>query len=141
MRYNVSSRSVSYVRDRIQTLMSCQVSIYNDAEKVLDRVTGVVETQFMDPWYTGKARIWETNTGATVMMGEAAVTIMQTNISIPFNAGAPKKDQIVVVSASPQDPDLVGRAFRVIAVDGNGQIGAARRMTCTAYTDSDVWAR
>ena len=141
MRYNVSSRSVSYVRDRVQTLMSCNVSIYNGAEKVLDRVTGVVETQFTNSWYTGKARIWETNTGATVMMGDAAVTIMQTNISIPFNSGVPKKDQIVVVNSSPQDPDLVGRACRVIAVDGNGQIGAARRMTCTAYTDSDVWAR
>jgi hypothetical protein len=121
--------------------MSCNVSIYNGAEKVLDRVTGVVETQFTNSWYTGKARIWETNTGATVMMGDAAVTIMQTNISIPFNSGVPKKDQIVVVNSSPQDPDLVGRACRVIAVDGNGQIGAARRMTCTAYTDSDVWAR
>jgi hypothetical protein len=117
------------------------VSIYGGAQKGLNTDTGVVETLFVAPWYSGKARIWESNTGATAMMGEAAVTLMQTNISIPFHVGMPKKDQIVVVTSAPQDPDLVGRAFRVIAVDGGGQIGAARRMTVTAYTDSDVWSR
>lgn len=141
MRYDVSSRSVKYVRSRVQTLMSCRVSIYEDATKVLNETTGVVETQFIDPWYSGKARIWESNTGATAMMGDAAVTLMQTNISIPFDVGMPKKDQIVVVTHAPQDTDLTGRAFRVIAVDGGGQIGATRRMTVTAYTDSDVWSR
>ena len=141
MRYNVTRRSVEYVRDRVQTLMSCRVSIYGGAGKVLNTSTGVVETQWVDPWYSGKARIWETNTGSLVMMGDAPVTLMQTNISIPFDVGVPQKDQIVVVTHSPQDPDLVGRAYRVVAVDGGGQIGATRRMTCTAYTDSDVWQR
>lgn len=141
VRYNVSRRGMEYVRDRVQTLMSCRVSIYGGAQKAFSADTGRVETQWVDPWYSGKARIWETNTGGIQMMGDAPVTIMQTNISIPFHAGVPKKDQIVVVTHSPQDPDLVGRAFRVVGVDGNGQMGAARRMTVTAYTDSDVWSR
>lgn len=141
MRYNVSGRSVAYVRDRIQSLMTCRVSIYDSGNRILNPDTGRVTTSLTNPWYTGKARIWESSTGATVMMGDAAVTLMQTNISIPIDSGMPKKDQIVVVHSAPQDTDLEGRAFRVIAVDGGGQIGAARRMTVTAYTDSDVWER
>jgi hypothetical protein len=93
------------------------------------------------PTYAGKARIWESNTGQIVIVGDAAITLMQTNISIPFSAPKPKRDQIVVVNYAPQDSDLDGRAFRIIAVDGGGQIGATRRMTVTAYTDSDVWSR
>lgn len=139
--YNVSDRSVAYVRDRVQTLMACTVSIYESAEKVLDTQTGRIGTATSPLLYRGKARIWESNTGQILMMGETAITLMQTNISIPFSAPKPKRDQIVVVNVCPQDPDMVGRAFRVVAVDGGGQIGATRRMTVTAFTDSDVWSR
>lgn len=141
MRINISPRAVAYVRDRVQGLMACQVEIYDSAGMAFDETTGMSSVVVREPWYSGKARIWETNSGATQIVGESPVAMMQTNISIPFDAGPPKKDQIVVVTDAPQDPDLVGRAFRVLSNDGTGQIGAVRRMAVSAYDDSFIWQR
>lgn len=140
MTYNISDRGVSYVRDRIQQLMTSSVSIYSHAEPVLNESTGLLESPLGAAKYTGKARIWESNTGETILMGEAAVTMSRTSISIPFDTTyIPVKDDIVKVLTCFQDKSLVGKYYRVVSIDGNGQIGAVRRMGVVSYSPSSVW--
>jgi hypothetical protein len=133
--YNISKRSAGYIRDRVQSLMTSRVTIYDHGENVMGN-DGVVTYTMRDARYNGKARIWESDTGATLVEGEAAITLTQTNISIPWGSYQPKKDDVVKFSHCPAYPSYVGRAFRVIAVDLDGGV---HRMTVTSYADSAVW--
>jgi hypothetical protein len=137
-RYNVSDRSVAYVRNRAATMMASNVSIYDNGENRMG-LDGVVVYTMRNPLYTGSASIWETSTGATLVEGEAAITLMQTNISIPFGSYLPSKDDVIKVNSCPSDPSYVGRSFRVVAIDKSGRFGATIRMTVTSYADSAVW--
>jgi hypothetical protein len=137
--YDASDRSVAYVRDRIQSLMTSLVSVYTHGDKVLGD-DGIVTYVMRNPLYTGKARIWESRTGDVVVQGDVALTQTNTNISIPFGSYEPKTDDVVRVANCPRDQRQNGRAYRVVAVDsGAGQMGAVYRMTVTSYSDSAVW--
>lgn len=136
---NVSDRSIRYVRDRVQALMTSTIAIYDRARPVFNPTTGNMEPTVRYPVYYGPARVWESDKGAVIIQGDVEITQITTHISIPFESYEPGKDEIVRVISCPQDQSIVDKCFRIVSVDGSGQIGAVRRMTCTSYTDSLVW--
>ena len=136
----VSQRSQQYVRSRVQQHMAATITLYRYGTTEFDEDTGMVEIPTRSSIYEGKARIWQTNEGQAVIAGEADIATLTTNVSIPWESVMPHKDDVVVVKRNPGDVGLVGKAFRVLLVDGGGLIGGARRMQCSALADSAVWA-
>lgn len=141
MKITVNEHQRQYVRSRAQDHMNSTVSIYRDAGSIFDDTDGSFQVTTNDPYYTGKARIWLSNAGSAVVIGEADITTTITNISIPFSVTSPQKDDIVVIDDNPNMESLENIAYRVTAVDGGGFIGATQRMTCVALTDSAIWNR
>ena len=141
MKITVSDRQRQYVRRRIQDHMNSTVSIYRDAGSVFDEVDGSFQVTTNDPYYEGKAKVWLSNTGSALVIGEADITTTVVNISVPFNEPVPQKDDIVVIETNPNMTSLEGTAYRVTAIDGGGFIGATQRMSCVALTDSAIWSR
>lgn len=137
----VSQRSQQYVRNRVQQHMAATVTLYRYGSTEFDDDTGMVEVPSRSSIYEGIARIWQTNEGQVVIAGDSDIATLTTNISIPWDSVMPCKDDIVVVKSNPGDVGLVGRAFRVLYVDGGGLIGGARRMQCSALADSAVWSQ
>lgn len=88
--------------------------------------------------YKGKARIWDVS-GGNISSGDLSLDTSTTNISIPWDAAAPHVDDVVEVLECPVDPELVGKAFQVVSVDGGGQSRATRRLSCIALTGNALW--
>lgn len=128
------------MRKRTQDHMGAKVSVYRSGTTTFNSTTGMIDTPARTAYYQGKARIWTVNTGQAVIAGEADITLANTNISIPWGSASPQKDDLIIVESNPPDPTLVGKAFRVMAIDGGGLIGGSIRMTCATFTDSAVWS-
>lgn len=137
--FTVTQRMREYVRKRAQDHMNSTISLYRYGSINFDDITGTVTVPDRDPIYSGKARVWQLNEGQVLVSGDADIATASTNISIPFDAALPKRDDIVVIRTCVQDPSIAGMAFRVMAVDGGGMIGAVRRMQCVALVDSGQW--
>lgn len=135
----VSQRSREYVRNRVQEHMDGWVSIYRWADVEFDENTGIISYGTRTPYYQGKARIWQVNDGDVVVAGEANITTLMTNISIPWDATVPHKDDIVIVDRNIPDPSIIGFQFRVMFIDAGGYIGGARRMRCVSFSESASW--
>lgn len=135
----VTQRAREYVRSRIQDHMDADVTIYRHGDADFNATTGLVTYPSRSSYYTGKARVWQLNEGDAVLSGEADITVLTTNISIPWSAPAPLKDDILVINRNIVDESTVGRVFRVVYVDGGGYIGGTRRMRCVSFSDSAVW--
>ena len=132
----------SYVRSHSEAHFNCQVSINRHADWTLDGVSGELEITQGNSIYSGEARIWSSDTGSVLALGEADINTMATYVSIPWDASpVPDRDDIVTVSSCPGDPDLAGRAFRIMSVDGGGLMRATRRMQVTALSESASWER
>ena len=137
--YGVTQRSREYVRNRAQQHMEATVKVYKSGDVGFDPTTGISVFPDREPYYEGIARIWQVNEGDMVLSGEAQITQLTTNISIPWDAPSPRKDDIVVVVTNPPDTRLAGWVFHCVYVDGGGYIGGTRRMRTTALTDSANW--
>lgn len=89
----------------------------------ITRVTGtgaINETtgQYVDTTstiYSGKCRVQLRNmtVAALPLSGDRQVVALQLEVSIPLSSTAPKVGDKVTVTASPNDPALVNRVFRV----------------------------
>jgi len=121
--------------------MAATVTIYRHAETIdFDDITGLADLPGpRTEVYSGKARIWTSNTGSVTVVGEAEITLTMTNVSIPLDASLPQKDDVIVVDANAHDTATVGNTYRVMGVDGGGLIGGARRMSCSTFSDSAFW--
>jgi hypothetical protein len=75
-----------------------------------------------------------------VQLGEGQVDVRQVIVSIPWNATAPHRDDLVQVTACKQDPDMIGRYLRVVEVAGGSLFHDARRLSCTMWNPSRRWS-
>jgi hypothetical protein len=87
--------------------------------------------------YRGKARIWELDQAGFLTVGEASYPLRATYCSIPWDhSPVPHNDDTIEVITAPDDTDLPGRTFRVMAVDGGGQMRATRRLHITGIVEN-----
>jgi hypothetical protein len=75
---------------------------------------GVVTPTYGDPLYAGKCRIQQDKAQAQQQdPGEAYVLMLRLEIQLPMSVTGLQAEDVVTITASAHDPDLVGRVFIV----------------------------
>lgn len=73
-----------------------------------------VSTPDYDDVYTGKCRVQQRATGATrVDAGEDSILLLGMELQLPMSVTGLQVRDLVTITASVNDPDLVGRVFLV----------------------------
>lgn len=135
-----STLARKYVRNRVEAQMTSRVTIYRNAEPTFDPETGIYTSHKGDPVYTGKARIYGVDGSGVTQVGEATFVNRVTYITIPATTErVPRADDVVVITSS-IDSDLVGRAMRVISVDGGSVLFPARRLQVSGVFENGHWS-
>lgn len=91
--------------------------------------------------YEGKARVWQVAGGGQTDFGEQSLFLASSYVSIPVTSLTGEQtqvDDLVEVLVHP-DSLMVGRWFRVIAVDAGGQMPVVRRHTVMTAARSTDW--
>lgn len=100
-----------------------------------NNVTGAV-TYTSAPLYTGKCRV-QMMTGTRgdnlLQAGERAFSVQSAIISIPITVVGIRVDDVVTITASTLDGDLVGRTYRVEDIIHKTFL-TARRLICQEVT-------
>ena len=131
-----SQRAVDYVRRAAEYQFDCLIRITRNREPAFNESTGLYNT-VSDQVYEGLARIWEIDSGGVLVVGNATIPLHSTFCSIPWNhSPVPRNDDTVEVLYMPDDPNLPGQTFRIMAVDGGGFMRATRRMHITGIVEN-----
>lgn len=85
--------------------------------------------------YSGPARVYSLASGGSTQLGEMTQFLASSYVSIPTTATPTQADDLIRVSAH-DDDDVVGRWFRVMAIDGGGQFPVVRRHTVVGVSPS-----
>lgn len=89
------------------------VTIQHQTGTTSDPETGVT-TPTYSTIYTGKAKIQTAQfSGSPSDVGEASVIVSQLQVHVPVAATGITSEDVVTVTASALDPDLVGKTFRI----------------------------
>jgi len=132
----VSHRSKAYVRRAAEAQFDCSIRITRNLEQAFDDQTGSY-TPHSDLVYEGPARIWELDDAGMISVGEATFPLRATYCSIPWDhTPVPHNDDTIEVLVMDDDPDLPGRSFRVMSVDGGGHMRSTRRMHITGIVEN-----
>lgn len=88
-----------------------------DGTTTYDDVTKRETKNYDDPYYTGKARLQQqAAVGLEDQGGGRTVTTLRLELQLPITVTGTRVDDRVTVDAAPNDPDLVGRTFRIQAL-------------------------
>ena len=132
----VSARSKAWVRRSAEAQFDCEIRITRNGEPVFNPTTGAYNT-VSTLVYEGTARIWELDDAGALITGEATFPLRATYCSIPWNhQPVPHNDDTIEILVMDDDPDLPGRTFRIMAVDGGGHMRATRRMHITGIVEN-----
>lgn len=122
-------RDLTIVRNEVQQWMRDTVTIRRPSgEPTFDAVNlkdTVAPTSLV---YTGQARVYPAST-REMALGEEVLAWWDANVSIPYDAALPRRDDFVTIDDS-RDSQLVSRVFRVIHVSAASNY-VVRRMACT----------
>jgi len=85
--------------------------------RVLDEDTGQYVTTPGPLKYAGKGKVQTTDSiGNDAQAGDRAVMVTRYEVHLPISAAAAAVDDVWTVTACPNDPQLVGRRFRVASL-------------------------
>lgn len=100
-------------RAAAEALMLDACRVERPGESVTDPDSGDV-TPSMSPVFEGKCKVQQTmSQGANPAAGSHAFTIQDSRVDFPVSAGPLMVDDVVTMTASALDPQLVGTVFRV----------------------------
>lgn len=103
------------------------------ATTVTDPVTGVV-TDTTATVYTGRCRVQQAGSqGARLDAGQQSVLLLRFELQLPMSVVGLTEDDVVTITASVHDGDLVGRKFRIQDLAHKTE-ATARRMQVTEVT-------
>lgn len=145
----ISDWARQYAIDKAKDNMVATISVtrynpvsLNSSTNVANRTLGVVV-------YTGMAHVHDGADGQVALVGDADVDLSSVVIAIPADSGPygtppdnidePSRDDVVVVTAHPYQPDLVGKSFRVLSAGFGGLMAAVYSMTCQRIARSRTW--
>lgn len=97
-----------------------------------DPATGVV-TPTYSTVYTGAAKVNRIGSPAGQDVGEAHLAVLSPTIHVPITVTGVVQGDLVTITASTLDPELVGRTFRVQGPIHETYL-TARRLQCTEMT-------
>jgi len=100
-------------RREAEALMVDLCDVYRPGDPVTDPETGEVSAGFTLPYY-GPCKVQQTISQASnPSAGGHQFTVQDSRIDFPVDAGPLLVDDVVTITASVLDPQLVGRVFRV----------------------------
>lgn len=105
-------------RAAAESLMVDTCSIGRTTGEATDTDTGVV-TPTTSTVYTGRCRVQQSQLGAASTPddpGQAAVRLVAFAVQLPMSVVGLRVGDVVTVTASVHDPDLVGRTFTVLGL-------------------------
>lgn len=132
-----------YLRRYGEYNMTAIVDVVRIADPEVDDADDNVATSLdVKRLYYGKARLYKVSGGGSMDMDDE-VAFSTSYISIPARDeyGAWVKTQVhdLIKVAKHDDPDVVGRVFRVLDVDAGGQWVAVRRHMVTGAQRFESW--
>jgi Family of unknown function (DUF6093) len=123
----VSATSIT-LRGRVaaENLMLDAITIKRTTGSVTDPDTGA-DTPTQSTLYTGKAKVQQQAASASpTPLGEAEVFVAQVEVHVPITVTGIRPDDLVTVTASALDADLVGKTYRVRGVADKSFLTARR---------------
>lgn len=105
-------------RAAAESLMVDTCTVTRLAGEVTNEDTGVV-TPTTSTVYTGRCRVQQSQLGADSTPadpGEAYVRVVAFEVQLPMSVVGVRVQDVITITASPLDPDLVGRAFNVLGL-------------------------
>lgn len=100
-------------RRAAESLMLDQCTVTRPGDPVTDPETGEV-TPSSTPVYSGPCKVQQTiSQGSNPSAGSHQFTIQDSRVDFPVSAGPLMVDDIVTVTSSALDPQLVGTVFRI----------------------------
>jgi hypothetical protein len=123
----ITSTARSYIRSRVEGVMeyTCRAERVvkgNHADDTLVYTPGTRTTL-----YEGPCRLWEISGASAIVVGDADIDIQQTQLSLPWDSPILKKNDEVVITASPSDPSMTNKRFQVESSSKSGAMRATRR--------------
>lgn len=135
----ISTYARNYVRRAAEAQFNCEVRIVQMTDPTLNTTTGTITAAESVTHYDGPARISGGSAGSVINIGDNDYAMVATTVSIPWSVTDVEIDDVVLVTACPGDPELVGNAMRVVAFDVGGQTRATRALTCQGITENRGW--
>lgn len=102
-------------RAKAESLMVDACTVQHTTGLVTDQETGVVTPAYVTV-YSGKCKVQVRSVDAaprTTDVGEASVLVGHLVLHLPMSVTTVQPDDLVTVTTSVLDPDLVGRKFRL----------------------------
>ena len=130
----ISAYSRQWVRNRATAVMeyTCRIERSGvpegyDEDTLIYTAEGVATVI-----YEGTCRIWEVANASSVVVGDADVYQMTTNLSIPWDTPEEIKryDQVTILT-SHTDDQMVGKRYEIQTVAKAGELRATRRFEVT----------
>lgn len=134
------SFSQQLVRKYAEDNMTSAVTIVRKQPAVFDEATGMLSSGAPTVIYTGKGRLYPATGPVRYALGDESQRFSGTSLSIPVETNdIPAVDDVVLVTACPSDPAMVGRFFAVVDVESGGMLVAVRRMQLVGVQESPQW--
>jgi hypothetical protein len=130
----ITAQSRQYVRARATAVMeyTCQI-VRGEVPEAYDEETLVYTAAGLgEVVYEGPCRIWEVANANSLMVADADIYQMTTNLSIPWDTPEIIKryDEVTILTA-PQDSQMVGKRYEIQTVAKAGELRATRRFEVT----------
>ncbi len=106
---------------------ACSIA-HPGAAATFDPVTGTYTDPTATVFYTGPCEV-QVSDGLTAQEGEAGgaeLTVLRLMVKVPVEVTGVVVDDVVTITASLLDPDLVGRVFQVVAGHAKSFLTARR---------------
>jgi hypothetical protein len=131
----------AHVRAYAESNMGGHVTISRGGRGTLDKTTGLVSGMSgATTVYDGIARLHPVSGQGSISVGQGEIDTRSVTVSIPWSAGLPQRDDLILFVDGGADQTMNGRAGRVVEVDGGGYFGDARRMQCVVWGTSEYWS-
>lgn len=102
-----------FLREQADSMMLDSCTVNRPGTPVTDPTTGVV-TPSLTLVYTGKCKIQQTLAqSSNPVAGGHAFTVQESRLDFPITAGPFQVNDVVTMTSSALDAQLVGRKFRV----------------------------
>lgn len=109
-------------------------TIQHQTGTATNTTTGVVTpTYATPPLYTGPCKVQGAMQATGQDVGEARLAVLSPFVHVPITVTGVVWGDLVTITASANDPELVGRVFRVVGPD-HKSFATARRLQCTEVT-------
>jgi hypothetical protein len=106
--------ALPFLREQAEALMVDECKIHRPGDRQLDENTGQF-ADTSDPVYEGVCKFQATlAAGKSPLAGSYEFTVQELRLDLPVSAGPVAVDDVVTVTASVFDAQLVGRVYRVV---------------------------